>query len=170
MRTLLRIIIGLVVLVILAVAALPFVANTDWGKSQISERVAAATGRDFAIDGTVSLSLLPPLSLVVEGVRLGNAEGAANDQMVTLAALTASVDALAMIGGEIVVNDEIISPANVTRTVVADTSDGDEIIAGNGNNLVFGDNGRITAAVTDKMRHSLAASLSRWVWWRPLNL
>ena len=57
-----------------------------------------------------------------------------------------------IIGGEdgkVVVNDEIISPAEVTRTIVADTSNGDTIDAGNGSNVVFGDNGQIIAATAD---------------------
>jgi Ca2+-binding RTX toxin-like protein len=52
--------------------------------------------------------------------------------------------------GEIWDNDQIISPANVTRIQMPDTTDGDTIIhAGNGYNVVFGDNGQIRAAVTD---------------------
>ena len=55
-----------------------------------------------------------------------------------------------IIGGEDgeIVTDVIIGVASdVARTVAADaTGDGDTIDAGQGNNIVFGDNGRITAA------------------------
>jgi Ca2+-binding RTX toxin-like protein len=54
--------------------------------------------------------------------------------------------------GEVVVNDQVYSPANVTRKVVADLTDGDVVVAGNGQNLVFGDNGLITSAVSDLNR------------------
>ena len=47
--------------------------------------------------------------------------------------------------GELVVDTIIGVPSDIARTVVSD-SDGDTIDAGQGNNIVFGDNGRITAA------------------------
>lgn len=51
MRLLLRIIVGLIVVAAAVVLALPLVANTDWGKSQIAAAVGEATGRGLAIDG-----------------------------------------------------------------------------------------------------------------------
>jgi Ca2+-binding RTX toxin-like protein/phage tail sheath gpL-like len=56
--------------------------------------------------------------------------------------------------GETVQNDQVISPANVTQTVVANGSEalgtaGDTVNAGDGNNIVFGDNGQIIAAMED---------------------
>jgi len=40
--------------------------------ARAAQEVKAATGRDFAVDGRVHLSLWPRLALVAEGVRLGN--------------------------------------------------------------------------------------------------
>ena len=47
---------------------------------------------------------------------------------------------------------EIGPQATVAQTVEAHLADGDVVSAGDGNNIVFGDNGRITAAVSDLSR------------------
>ena len=60
-----------------------------------------------------------------------------------------------IIGGEDgeLVDDVIIDGVvTVARSVAADTTDRDTIIAGDGNNLVFGDNGQVTAATSDLNR------------------
>ena len=61
-----------------------------------------------------------------------------------------------IIGGEDgeIVNDTIIGELSITRTQERSVSedangDGDTIDAGQGNNIVFGDNGQITAAAQD---------------------
>src|SRR5262245_6448670 len=40
--------------------------------ARAAQEVKAATGRDFAVDGEVHISVWPRLALVAEGVRLGN--------------------------------------------------------------------------------------------------
>src|SRR5262249_52244626 len=59
--------------------------------------------------------------------------------------------------GEAIVNDVITSVANITRTVIAHNlpgilDGGDTVSAGEGRNIVFGDNGRIIAARKDTSR------------------
>ena len=49
---------------------------------------------------------------------------------------------------------EIEGIVTTPRNVIADSSDGDTIQAGDGNNLIFGDNGQITAATSDANRFS----------------
>jgi Ca2+-binding RTX toxin-like protein len=53
--------------------------------------------------------------------------------------------------GEIVVDNEIgfATPTSLPRIVVGDVADGDTIMAGDGRNVVLGDNGRITGASDD---------------------
>src|SRR6185436_18539444 len=58
--------------------------------------------------------------------------------------------------GERVVNDVWLSPGNVTRRIEAAVNvkgvEGDIIDAGQGDNIVFGDNGAITAAASNLSR------------------
>lgn len=51
------------------------------------QEVKSATGRDFAIEGPVHLSLYPSLALVAEGVRLGNAPWGSRPDMARIAQL-----------------------------------------------------------------------------------
>jgi Ca2+-binding RTX toxin-like protein len=54
--------------------------------------------------------------------------------------------------GELVVDVEIAGVVTVARTVVADTTNGDTLVAGDGFNIVLGDNGLILAAGQDAPR------------------
>lgn len=51
------------------------------------QEVKAATGRDFAVEGPVHLSLYPSLALVAEGVRLGNAPWGSRPDMARIGQL-----------------------------------------------------------------------------------
>ena len=50
----------------------------DWNiyKGQVTNQVRASIGRDLAVDGDLSLTLIPRPTLVATGVRVGNIEGA----------------------------------------------------------------------------------------------
>ena len=70
---------GLIGLVVVAVAALLVGPGLwDWNdyKPEILERIKAETGREMAIDGDLSLAVLPSPRLAVDGVRIANIEGA----------------------------------------------------------------------------------------------
>ncbi|HEY5598833.1 MAG TPA: AsmA family protein, partial [Kiloniellales bacterium] len=74
----------LVVLVLLVAAVLIAPSFVDWNayKDRIAAEVHAATGRELAIDGNISLALLPAPALSVEIVRLANAAGGSEPTMV----------------------------------------------------------------------------------------
>jgi len=101
--------VGIVVaLVVLVVVGLPFVINTGFVKDRIAGAAEDATGRVLAIDGDISLSLFPSLSLDVSGVRLANAEGGVAAEMVSIGSLSASLDGMALIGGSTVIDSVVI--------------------------------------------------------------
>ena len=70
---------GLIGLVVITVAALLVGPGLwDWNgyKPEILERFKAETGRQMAIDGDLSLAVLPSPRFAVDGVRIANIEGA----------------------------------------------------------------------------------------------
>jgi AsmA protein len=74
----------LIVLVVIAVVAAPFVISTDVYVNRVTALVQSATGRDFRIGGPVRLSLVPQLEIDAQNVSLASAPGAASPQMVQI--------------------------------------------------------------------------------------
>src|SRR5437762_13494117 len=79
--------IAVVFAVVVVLLILPFVIPVASLKGEIVDRVKAATGRDFAINGPLSLSALPRFALEVEDVTFGNTPGATEKAMARLAKL-----------------------------------------------------------------------------------
>src|SRR3990172_4976669 len=99
-----KLLIGLVGLLVLAVAAVLVAPSfIDWNvyKAEIAARAKAAPGRDLAIDGDISLALLPAPTLSAAKVRLANLEGGDAPDMATLDALRVRVALLPLLEGRI---------------------------------------------------------------------
>jgi AsmA protein len=79
MKKLLKGVVGLlvagVVLVAVAVVAVPLLIDADDVKNQLAEQVKRHTGRDLSIPGEVKLSVFPWLGATLGRVSLGNAPG-----------------------------------------------------------------------------------------------
>jgi AsmA protein len=75
MKRILKLIGGLVALIIIAALAAPLFISADFIKTQLTEQVKKATGRDLVIKGKASLSILPNIAVSVEDVTLGNPAG-----------------------------------------------------------------------------------------------
>jgi AsmA protein len=79
MKKLLKVLAGLVgvavLLVVAAIIAAPFLFDPNDQKPRIEALVKSKTGRDFSIQGDVSLSLFPWLGVNVGRLTLGNAPG-----------------------------------------------------------------------------------------------
>ena len=84
MKKFLLIVLGLVVVVIGAAVALPFVLPTETYKQQLIAQVERATGRTLIIAGPLEFSILPQLALEAEQVRFANLPGAAEADMASL--------------------------------------------------------------------------------------
>ncbi len=94
--------IGIVAVIVVIVAALivvPFLIPTETYKGQIVERVKSATGRDLALNGPISLSVLPSFALTVSDVAFGNASGASTKNMATFAKLQLQVQPIELLSG-----------------------------------------------------------------------
>lgn len=101
-----KLLIALVVLVGLALAAvLVGPSLVDWNsyKPQIADAARAATGRALAIDGDISLSILPSPTLTVSGLRFANAEGGSAPDMATLESLDVRVALMPLLRGKVAV-------------------------------------------------------------------
>jgi uncharacterized protein involved in outer membrane biogenesis len=85
-----KVLIGIgVLLVLLIVAVLVGPSFVDWNgyKSEITAKAREATGRDLAIDGDISLSILWTPTLSVKKVRFANIAGGSVPDMATLESL-----------------------------------------------------------------------------------
>jgi AsmA protein len=84
MRKFLLILLGLVVVLIGAALAVPFLVPTDTYKQQIARQVEGATGRSLTIDGPLRFTILPHLGFEAQQVTFANPPGATSPQMVRL--------------------------------------------------------------------------------------
>ena len=106
-----KVLIGLGVLVVLLIAAvviIPALVPVDTYKEEISKQVAAATGREFKINGDVSVSVLPNLAIEIQDVTFGNAPGGRAAQMATMKQLTVDLQLMPLLSGEIAVDKFIL--------------------------------------------------------------
>lgn len=99
-----KFLIGLgVIILLLLVAAAVGPRLVDWNsyKPRVIAAVRDSTGRELAIDGDISLRLLPSPTLSVAGVRLANLPGASTADMAQLKSLDVSVALMPLIHGAI---------------------------------------------------------------------
>ncbi|WGF87768.1 AsmA family protein [Marinivivus vitaminiproducens] len=118
-KILLTILIVLVVLVG-AVIALPFVLPTSIIKAQLEQAVASATGREFRIAGDLTPTFWPPLSVHASDVSLANPEWANAPDLVKLGSLDAEIDVLAYLRGVIAINRFVLDAPEVNLEVAED--------------------------------------------------
>lgn len=112
-----KVLIGLgavVVLVIVAILVGP--SFYDWNslKPDIAAQAKKLTGRDLAIDGDISLAILPSPRLQAEKVRFANIEGGSVPDMATLDALAVHVALVPLLSGEV----QVESVSLVRPTIV----------------------------------------------------
>ncbi|GEM_PF-1480888 len=101
---------GLVAVALLLVALLWF-ADLGVLKPQIERFVSEATGREFRIDGHLSIDLARHSVIVAEGIRLGNATWADEPEMISVGRIEARVDLWTVFSGP--VTFELIDIENV---------------------------------------------------------
>jgi AsmA protein len=108
MRKLLVAMAVLVVLIIAAAIAIPFVVPVEAYQGRLVALVKQATGRDLQIAGPVKLSLLPELAVEANDVSFGNAPSASTPQMVQLKRLRVQLQLWPLLHGAVVVNRLIL--------------------------------------------------------------
>ncbi len=99
----------LVVIIIAAAVALPFIVPIDRVKQELVTAANDATGRELAIDGEFSLSLFPVLGLKASDVSFSNASGAQNIEMATIDSLILELNLLPLLSGNIQVDEFVLT-------------------------------------------------------------
>ncbi|MBL8839653.1 MAG: AsmA family protein, partial [Alphaproteobacteria bacterium] len=108
---------ALVVLVVAAAFIIPAFVPVDVYKAQLEERVRAATGRDFAIRGPVSLTILPSLAVRADDAALGNVPGAAAAQMIAIKRLDVEVALMPLLSGRIEVTRLVLTEPQIALEI-----------------------------------------------------
>lgn len=106
-----KVLIALGVLVVLAIGGLvilPSLVPADKIKQEVVAQVKAATGRDLAIDGKVSVSAFPSLSVQVSNVALSNPPGFQGKDMARLGALDVRLKLLPILSGKVEVDSFVL--------------------------------------------------------------
>lgn len=101
MKKLLAGILVIVVLLVAAVVALPFLIPVDTFRDQAIATVKESTGRDLTIGGEMTLSLFPSIALAADDVHLSNAAGAETPDMVSVKQIRLELQLLPLIGGTV---------------------------------------------------------------------
>src|ERR671922_1576273 len=108
MKKVLWIVGGLIGLLIVAAVAAPFFVDLNDYKAEIAQKAKEATGRDLAIDGDISLSILPTPGVVIHGLRFGNAPGGSQPDMATLESATVKVAIMPYLTSNTVEVEEVV--------------------------------------------------------------
>lgn len=99
MKTLLKILLGLVAIVAVLVIGLAFFIDTNQYKAALESAVASNSGYELTIAGDLELNLFPTMGLTLNDVRLKNA--ASNQELASTSAISLRVDRGSLINGEI---------------------------------------------------------------------
>ncbi|MGI9508968.1 MAG: AsmA family protein [Geminicoccaceae bacterium] len=110
----------LLVLVVGAVVAVPFLVPTDTIKSQLTAEVEAATGRKLSVDGDLDLSVFPSLAVDMGDVRFANLPGSEVENMVSLKALQVELKPLPLLTGAVEIDEFVLVEPRIHLEVDAD--------------------------------------------------
>jgi len=100
MRRFLKIFLFLIVLLIAAAIATPFLMPADKIKEEVLAQIKAKLGRDVAID-TLRFSFFPVVQLKAEGVRIGNPDWANGGNMAEIKTLDIGVELMPLLHHEV---------------------------------------------------------------------
>ncbi len=92
---------ALVALIVVAAFVVPLLMDWNRFKPEIAEQIQAWTGRALAIDGEISVAILPSPKVTVAGARLANLESASTPDMVRVGALDLSLALGPLISGDL---------------------------------------------------------------------
>jgi len=117
MRTLLYVVLGLVVLVVAAVVALPYVVPQETLRATIARQLQEATGRDIRLEGEVGLAVLPRPAASLGGVSVAGADGVEGPPLLTLDGLDAQLALAPLFSGNIQVDRFVLRGLEVALIV-----------------------------------------------------
>ena len=102
------VLLGLIVLLVVAVLAVPRLIDWNGYKAEIAQAVKEATGRDLTIGGDIEVSILPDVSFALSGLTLSNAEGVAEPPMFTLESLRGRLALFPLLSRDVIVEELVI--------------------------------------------------------------
>ena len=108
LKTLLYSGIGLLLLGIAAVLVIPGLMDWNQYKGQIVDRVAAELGREFVVSGDISLSIVPKTKFSLNGIHIGNIDGASSPRMAHLKSLDVEVSLIPLLMGSMEIRRVIL--------------------------------------------------------------
>lgn len=111
---------GLIVILVIAVVAIPFLIPVDTIRNQVQAQVEQATGRTLTIGGDVSVSVFPTATVTLEEVALANAEGASEPDMVTLDRLDVALNLLPLLTGAVEVDRFVLEGPVINLEIAED--------------------------------------------------
>ncbi|MDI6616063.1 MAG: AsmA family protein, partial [Syntrophaceae bacterium] len=94
-------IIALIVVVIGALLAIPLFVDVQKYKPYIERQVSQATGRPFSIGGNLTLSLFPSAAIAFSDLRLGNAPGFTEKDLLAIESFDMKVKFMPLLSGEV---------------------------------------------------------------------
>src|ERR1700691_5382554 len=106
-----KFVIGILIIILLLVAAAlaaPFVIPTDIYKAKLIAAVKDSTGRELKIDGPISFSLLPQITLSAQDVSFANAAGGIASDMVQLKSMALKLKLLPLLTGTVEIDSLVL--------------------------------------------------------------
>lgn len=152
LRRSIKFILLVVVLGLIALLAFAVTFDANNYKPQIIEQVEKATGRSFAIDGQINLSIFPWIGLKVEDVALGNEKGFTAKQFAAIKQLDIKVNVLPLLKKEVEINTIRLHGMNVALEVAKDKTN-------NWSSLVQADKAAAEPAAEEKAAPAEGAGL-----------
>ncbi|WP_142848116.1 AsmA family protein [Telmatospirillum sp. J64-1] len=115
-------IIAVAVIIVLALVLLALPSFIDWNryKDDITAQLEQTLGREVAIEGDLSLRLIPSPALSADQVRLANIPGASHPDMATVEALRLRLSALPLLRGDVEVESLVLVNPLVRLEQLAD--------------------------------------------------
>ena len=105
---------GILLVLLGAIAILPFLIPNSVYKTQIETAATNALGRDVTVSGDVSISLLPNISASLQDVTVANPEGFDDPDMITAGALRGSVKLLPLLSRRVEISELTFEDADVS--------------------------------------------------------
>lgn len=105
---------GILAIMLIAVAIVPYLIPSEVYKSQIEKQAEAALGRSVTLEGEAKLSIIPRIAARVDGVIVSNPEGYSAANMIEAGELRARVKFWPLISGRVEIAEISLVDANVS--------------------------------------------------------
>ena len=119
-RSMAKILGAVVVLVVVALVAVPFFISADFLKTQLVAQVKKSTGRDLLIEGKTSLSLFPTIAVHAENVTLGNPAGFKSEYFAQIGVLEVGAALQPLLAGDLHITGVKLDAATLNLEKLAD--------------------------------------------------